>query len=334
MIKRFVRERLSWIVLVLAVQLLFLFLACLDPAVSLASASYFVFLSLLFFAGFLLLRYPKETRFYRSLADRENNWDPATIAKPSSPFEELAAGTITDQADRLRQLASRHLTAVEREKDELLSWIHEVKTPLTAMHLMIGRMESGPLKSQLTYEWLRIHLLLDQQLHQKRITFIENDLYIEKVHLETILHHEIRTLQAWCMAKGIGFDLQLEVTEVWSDAKWLAFILRQLLSNAVKYSEASDIVIRSCWREERHVIQITDHGRGIDPRDLTRIFDKGFTSTTRHDGTAATGMGLYLSRQAAEPLGITLQSVSRLGEGSTFTLLFARRNAYSEITGM
>ena len=47
---------------------------------------------------------------------------------------------------------------------------------------------------------------------------------------------EIKALRSWCMHKGIGFDLQLEVAEVLSDAKWLSFIIRQLLTNAVKYS--------------------------------------------------------------------------------------------------
>ena len=41
------------------------------------------------------------------------------------------------------------------------------------------------------------------------------------------------------MQKGIGFDIELEAAEVYSDSKWLSFIIRQLLTNAVKYSEAS-----------------------------------------------------------------------------------------------
>lgn len=73
---------------------------------------------------------------------------------------------------------------------------------------------------------LRIHLLLDQRLHQRRIPFIENDLYIENTDLETIIFDEIKTPQSWCIQKGIGFDIHLEVTEVLSDAKWLAFIMK------------------------------------------------------------------------------------------------------------
>lgn len=51
--------------------------------------------------------------------------------------------------------------------------------------------------------------------------------------------------------KGIGFDIQLEAKEVLSDAKWLAFIIRQLLTNAVKYSEASEIEIKSFQKGNR-----------------------------------------------------------------------------------
>ena len=90
---------------------------------------------------------------------------------------------------------------LEEEKDDLLSWIHEVKTPLTAMHLMIERLDDETMKAQLTYEWLRIHLLLDQQLHQKRIPFMENDLYIEQTDLKVLIFREIKALQSWCIAK-------------------------------------------------------------------------------------------------------------------------------------
>ncbi|PMY01249.1 histidine kinase, partial [Pseudomonas sp. MPR-R5A] len=111
-----------------------------------------------------------------------------------------------------------------------------------------------------SYEWLRIHLLLDQQLHQNRIPSIENDLYIEQVNLEKLIYKEIRELQSWCLEKGIGFDIDLSVTEVLSDAKWLGFIMRQLLTNAVKYSSASEIEVCSTEQDEQTVVSIKDYG--------------------------------------------------------------------------
>lgn len=78
------------------------------------------------------------------------------------------------------KIYSKNRLALEQEKDELLSWIHEVKTPMTTMHLMIERLDDEEAKARLAYEWLRIHLLLDQQLHQKRIRSLKTIFMLEK----------------------------------------------------------------------------------------------------------------------------------------------------------
>src|SRR5690625_7621381 len=98
------------------------------------------------------------------------------------------------------------------------------------MNVMIEHLEDENVKSQLTHEWLRIHLLLDQKLYHKRLLFIENDLFIEKLDLKTVIFKEIKNLQSWCIQKGIGFDLELALQEVYSDRKWLCFILRKIPS--------------------------------------------------------------------------------------------------------
>lgn len=283
---------------------------------------------------FLIVRYHKESGFYRSLLEWEETLDLTQMIEPNSPFEKIVTESLIRQTENLKQMASEHLTALEQEKDDLLSWIHEVKTPLTTMHLMIDRIEDEKLKEEISYEWLRIHHLLDQQLHQRRIPFIENDLFIEETNVKEILVQEIKSLQSWCMQKGIGFDLELQVTQVLSDAKWLAFILRQILTNAVKYSSSSDIVFKSYVRNGRTVLEIKDFGRGIAIQDLPRIFDKGFTSTTYHSDHVATGMGLYLARKAAQSLLIHIEVQSKLNVGTTFSLIFPKRNDFHHITGV
>lgn len=334
MIKNFLLERRSWILIVISLHLLFIFIAFLDPAISFMPILYMVFLSIIAFAVFLVIRFHKESRFYLSLLEWQQNLDLTQIMNPSSPFEKIISESLTNQTDYLKQLASKNFTILEQEKDDLLSWIHEVKTPLTTMHLMIDRIENEKLREDMSYEWLRIHHLLDQQLHQRRIPFIENDLFIEETNLHDLMVKEIKSLQSWCIQKGIGIDLDLQHTYVLSDAKWLAFILRQILTNAIKYSHSTDIIIRSFERNKRTVLQIKDLGRGIAEQDLPRIFDKGFTSTTYHQDHAATGMGLYLTKKAAQPLLIHIEVQSQLGEGTTFTLTFPKRNDFHKITGV
>ncbi len=334
MIRTFLIERISWILFFVLLQFLCLFLAFIDQTLPLASALYYVFLSCILMVIFLFIRYRKETPFYEEIKDRDNDLDLTTFPEADSPFEAVIETNVREQMERLKQELSRNQSLLEQEKDDLLSWIHEVKTPMTAMRLIIDRTEDYKMKSQLTFEWMRIHLLLDQQLHQKRIPFIENDLYIEEVEIEPLLFNEIKSLRSWCMQKGIGFDIDLQAEQVLSDAKWLAFILRQLMTNAIKYSEQSDIIISSYEKSGRIHLLIQDHGRGIDPRDLPRIFEKGFTSTTDHQHAAATGMGLYLADRIRNKMKIQIDVASKLGEGTTFTLIFPNQNEFTKLRSM
>ncbi|NOU65302.1 sensor histidine kinase [Paenibacillus sp. LMG 31461] len=336
MIKTYLRERISWLGMFLFGQILLLLIAYLDHSIPFRSVLYIVFLSTILFIIFLIIRYHKETVFIKRLNDWETSLDVSGFADAASPFEKIMEAALVNQTEQLHQTASRQQIALEQEKDELLSWIHEVKTPLTAMHLMIGRLSNDRAKASITFEWLRIHHLLDQQLHQLRLPSIDNDLYIEKVQIEDLLYSEIKSLQSWCIQKGIGFDVLLDATQILSDAKWLAFILHQLLTNAVKYSDSfsPDIIVRSFIAQERTVLEVTDFGRGIDAKDLPRIFDKGFTSTTWHQDSAATGMGLYLARKAADTLHVQITVHSEVGVGTTFTLAFPQPNELVRITGM
>lgn len=334
MIMKYLVERRSWIVFYAVMHVFIGFVAYVDSSIPLNSIVYLLFLSFIAFITFLIVRYNVETAYFMRLEQRDNNLDLSSLPIADSPFEEIIGESITKQVELLKQDASQQQVAIEQEKDDLFAWVHEVKTPLTAMRLIIERTDDERLKSDLIYEWLRIHHLLDQQLHQSRISFIENDLYIEHIELQSLIFNEIKTLQSWCIQKGIGFDTDFEVEEVLSDAKWLAFILRQLLSNAVKYSPASEIQIRSYRRADHIVLEVKDEGRGIDAKDLPRIFEKGFTSTSMHKDSAATGMGLYLANKAAKSLLIRIDVTSQLGAGTTFALTFPKPNAFNRMTSV
>ncbi|MEH7600254.1 sensor histidine kinase, partial [Bacillus velezensis] len=134
MIKSFLLERKSWIAMFLLQQAVLLFAAYIDPSIPFFSVLYFVYLSLLVFLVFLLFRYRKETAYYKSLREWDANLDMSYLKAPDSPFESIVEESIEGQTEQLRK-SSLHLQAAsEHEKDDLMSWIHEVKTPLTAMH--------------------------------------------------------------------------------------------------------------------------------------------------------------------------------------------------------
>lgn len=331
MIKQYLIEKKSWIIFILFLQLFQLFMASIDETISFYSMAYICFISMLLFLIFSIFQYQKETNFYKGLSTREDDLDLTSLPKAKKPFEKIMEESFTKQTTILRRERNQNLQQLELEKDELLSWIHEVKTPLTALRLLIDSIDNHEIKASLTFEWLRIHHLLDQQLHQKRFPFIQNDLYIENIDLEHILFDEIKALQSWCIQKGIGFDIELQKTTVLTDGKWLSFIVRQLISNAVKYSSRGDIIIQSYDNHGYTRLKIADSGIGIAIQDLPRIFEKGFTSTAKHQNNHATGMGLYLSKNIADALKIIIEVESKVDVGTTVTLTFPKSNAFDQL---
>ncbi|MRX71214.1 sensor histidine kinase [Bacillus lacus] len=334
MVRVFIRERASWIIMFGLSMGLLLFISYLDPSIAPSSAFYIVFLQSLLFLFFLFYRYLKETAYYKSLQEWDESSDPAGMKAAERPFEKMFQQKLQEQTLYAKKTVRQNLHSLEQEKDELLSWVHEMKTPLTAMHLILDRLEDTHAQSQLKYEWLRVHMLLDQQLYSKRLKFIENDLYVEVTDLKSAVFTEIKDLQAWCLQRDLGFNVHLKDEKVLTDAKWLGFILRQILTNAVKYSRSSDIEITSSVKAGSTVLKIKDYGRGIDPKDLPRIFEKGFTSAASHGENSATGMGLYLAKKAADALLINLSIQSYPGKGTTVTLLFPAENEFTRISGM
>lgn len=224
---------------------------------------------------------------------------------------------------------------LQEDTDDLLAWVHEVKAPLTSMNLIITQLEDVSIRKKLEHEWLRLHLLVDQQLHQTRFASIEKDNYMTEIELRSVVYKEISAMQTWCLGKNIGFDVADLHETVMTDGKWLGFIIRQILSNAIKYSPVNTEIL--VFTEVDHtggtLLHIKDEGIGIRKEDLPRIFQKSYTGTAGRESAQSTGMGLYLANNVAMKLGICISVHSEVGEGSTFTLRFPLRNEYVQIAG-
>lgn len=292
----------------------------LDVGFSKVSTTYLNGTLLFFFLCFFVWRYFKETKFVRQVTDQPEDF---------SHMKDLILYKLQETDEELKKYKNELNVQIVEERDQHLAWIHEVKTPLTAMRLMI---EDLPLEARkpLELEWLRIHLLLDQTLHTLRLASIEEDTVLDKVSLHPVVLKEIKELKSWCLAKNLAIDVDDFQVSVFSDQKWLSFIIRQILTNAVKYSHKGDTIKIFVTTDEREHLKlhIRDTGEGIDPADLPRIFQKAFTGTMGRKQSASTGMGLYLAQNSAKKLGIAIEVHSIVNEGSTFILLFAKANDF------
>ena len=122
-------------------------------------------------------------------------------------------------------------------------------------------------------------------------------------------------------------------SRVYTDDKWVRFILNQIISNAIKYrTEQPSLHFSTQKTTDRVILSIHDNGIGIPPSDLPRIFEKGFTGRNGRSGKNATGLGLYLCQRLCDKLGIGLAAYSE-GQGTTIALSFQMNDFITGVQG-
>ena len=285
---------------------------------------------------FVVWRYRKETKFTRELDSSTN--DTIIDWHEALPEADFTRDEVTKEVLQRAALSfSRELATVRRanviESDYTAAWVHEVKAPLTAMKLLIDAHRTDPAVRKLEAEWLRVYLLIDQQLYISRLPTLETDYIVEETDVHRLAAAEVRELATWCMEKNVAVEFEGEDAKIVTDVKWSRFIVRQILTNAVKYSPAGGTIFisTSVMPSTNVLLTIKDEGPGISPHDLPRIFDKGFTGGTGRLQNAATGLGLYLAKMVADKLGITLVADSIVDQGTTITLVFPTENEFDQI---
>ncbi|XOK59876.1 sensor histidine kinase [Paenibacillus elgii] len=335
---RYVGSMKSWILLFMMLLGFTDLLIWLDKGIHIQTSSivYLNTLFLLSFIGFFLWRYRIETKYAAALAALPEEMNDDWIE--TLPMAENVRDEVTSEVLRAADLFFRRkLSECKKahliENEYTASWVHEVKAPLTAMKLTIDANRSDPAIRKIEAEWLRIHLLIDRQLYITRLPSLQSDYVLEAAAIQRLAAQEVRDLASWCVEKNIAVDFEGEDTEVITDSKWFRFMIRQVLTNAVKYSpDGGTIVISTEMTEAGHVIlAIKDEGPGIPAHDLPRIFDKGFTGGNGRLQNAATGLGLYLAQTVAAKIGITLEAQSGPGKGTVMRMIFTAKNDFESI---
>ena len=205
---------------------------------------------------------------------------------------------------------NKYRLSQEEYKDYIELWVHEIKTPLSALKLMVDNNNFDNVK----YEVERINYYIEQSLYYARSSSVEKDYLIEEVSLEESVKSVVRQLSNNFIQKNISVDLNLKANNVFSDSKWLEFIIKQVLINSIQYSNSdSKVKIQSRNIDNAIVLEIIDEGIGISESDIPRIFDLGFTGESGRVYNQATGMGLYLVKKLCESLHINVEIISDMG---------------------
>ncbi len=191
-------------------------------------------------------------------------------------------------------------------------WVHQIKTPIASMRLTL-QSEDSPQSRRLSSDLVRIEQYVDMVMAYLRLGSESTDYVIHELELDPLIRQSVRKFAGDFIGRHISLELVPTDARVISDEKWLAFVIEQVLSNALKYTKAGSIRI---YMAQPKTLCIRDTGIGIAPEDLPRIFEKGYTGYNGRIDKHASGLGLYLCRSICRRLGHGISAVSAPGSGT------------------
>ena len=270
----------------------------------------------------IAIDYRRKRPFYGDLAactdDLEHPlWIFEMVDEPDYPEGRLAYEALSAVSKAANDDVSEYRRQAQDYREYVETWVHEAKSPLAAAHLMLENlMESLPADE--TGE-----VLLE------KTEALDRDYLIRPYSLQKLVGDEVRANARVLMGAHVApYRIDLEQT-VFTDEKWMNFILGQLIQNSAKYAagEGAELVFSSrlCdegLSSERIELEVRDNGCGVEQADLARVFDRGFTGENGRTGKRATGIGLYLVKRLCDKMGLAVRAQSAPGEYFAVTIAF------------
>lgn len=235
---------------------------------------------------------------------------------------------LTRRAGRAMTGAVSDARAAQREYREYVEgWVHEIKTPITAARLICQKLD-GDTRRRLICELDQVQAHVERALFYARAESPERDCVIRQTQLSQLVAQAVGEHRALLIQSGVRVETDGLDRSVYTDRKWAAFILGQLLQNAARYRGPEPVVTISARPLGRQVqLTVADNGLGIPAQELPRVFDRGFTGSNGRARGGSTGIGLYLCKKLAVFLELGLEISSEEGRGTTVTLTFPAKEA-------
>lgn len=284
----------------------------------------FIFISLLISYLLIKKRYKKIVNLVDSLDEKYLIKE--VIDKPKN----LENRAYYYALDKSCKALNDKLSEVENSKEEYLdfldSFIHDIKTPISALSLYADNNNDEKMKEEV----LKISRLVDKMLFYTRSGVVEKDYFIKEVTLADLVHPAILEYKNYLLNYHIKVEVKdLDDLKVYTDIKWLNFIISQILSNSLKYQNKKNRLVRIKGFEDKNNIklEIYDNGVGIKESDISKVFDKGFTGSNRNKKNAS-GIGLYLTKKLCDKLGIDIKIESVYLKYTKVIITFPKGNYF------
>lgn len=336
---RYLKEHLAEIIMYIGFMLIFPIIFYLYN-IRTDAVKYTFLLSLTWFLVWESVRFLKFKRRHEVLLKVEQ--------KVSAELDGLPKAFSVIEMDYQRILKKVYHDKVESESagrefrketaDYYGMWAHQIKTPIAALRVLF---QSRPLKDESEFKFVRqvkaeifkIEQYVEMALTYLRTADMSADFVFGTYELDDIIGQAVKKYSQMFILQKIKLNYEPLGRKVLTDEKWLAFVIGQLLSNALKYTHEGSISIYiqrvTCHagvfgQEEVYLpenfneecLVIEDTGIGIWAEDLPRVFEKGFTGYNGRENRKSTGIGLYLCKTIADKLRHGIWLESEVGKGT------------------
>lgn len=280
----------------------------------------------------LIAEFMRKYTFYKTLSDtldqmEKKQYISQLIKEPHFLEGEILVEVLQQVTKAMNDEISSYQIAQEEYREYIETWIHEIKLPIAGIELLCENNKTE-LTRHIAKEIKRIETYIEQALYYARSTQVEKDYSIRKIELEPFIKSVIKKYAAELIACKAEMKLEDLTATVFSDPKWLDFIVGQIISNSIKYR--SDTFKLRFFTEELEgqvVLVISDNGIGITQKDLSKVFEKGFTGENGRKYAKSTGIGLYLCKKLCEKMYLGIEIASEVGVGTTVKIIFPKNQS-------
>lgn len=253
--------------------------------------------------------------------------DMAEVEKGGDAVETAYQNMIEKLKQQVSEAIARLNADYNDAQEYYTMWVHQIKTPISALRLLVQSDKSLQDKGAYSAEIFRIEQYVEMVLQYLRLREPEKDFVFQKVDAYPVIHGCIKKYSTIFIQKHLGIEFEPFEMTFFTDEKWFAFIIEQILSNSLKYTPSGKIKIyaeapvKNPDESFSRAVVIADEGIGIRSDDIPRIFDKGYTGYNGRLYKKSSGIGLYMAKQAAGHLGIRFEVTSAVNQGTAVKII-------------
>ncbi|SHK68609.1 Signal transduction histidine kinase [Clostridium cavendishii DSM 21758] len=252
---------------------------------------------------------------------------PEMIKEPNFIEGEKLNGILKKVSREMHEHVKYYKDMQVEYREYIETWVHEIKTPIASAKLIIAN-NQNEITNKIDFQVDKIEGFVEQVLYYSRSNNVSKDYIIKQINLDDIVRKVVKRNYRDFIHKKIKIDIGNITETVYTDGKWIDFIINQLIGNAIKYSNNKSPIIKiySLKKENSVMLTIEDNGIGIIDKDINRVFEKGFTGENGRMFSKSTGMGLYLCEKLCSKLGLKITIDSKVNKGTKVTLIFPLTN--------